>query len=176
MNHGPMIPIPGDTDVEPRSTTKAKNTVSITKARKAAEDAGMAIINVDGMRAMGELGEFVKQTGAIRIGQSMLAFAASNYDKAMTEFRDLLAKDTGKAAEDDFLRYNITRAYKEVIDSYSANAMRLVESAKLEPVTGDDTPKRQAGFSPPPIGFAVTVNTGDGKPATVTVGQSDNTG
>ena len=174
MNHGPMIPTQGDGDeLEPRPTSKAKSPVSIAKAKKAAEDAGMPIINVEGLKAMGVLGEFVKNTGAIRIGQSMLTFASANYDRVMTEFRDLLAKDAGKAAEDDFLRYNITRAYKEVIDSYSANAMRLVESAKLEPVQSDDTPKRQAGFAPPPIGLAITVNNGDGKPATVTVDQAE---
>lgn len=168
MNHGPLIPTTGTDDLEPVPTTKAKPAVSLSKARKAAEDAGMAIINVKGLEAMGVLGEFISTTGAIRIGRSQLAFAAQNYDIAMTTMRDLLARDSGKAAEDDELRYRIADGLREVVDSYSENAMRLIESAKHEPQTGEEGPKRQAGFSPPPIGVAVTVNTNGEKP-TVTV-------
>ena len=173
MNHGPLIPTTGIDLPEPAKTTKAKSPVSLSKARKAAEAAGMAIVNVEGLEGMGVLGEFIGATGAIRIGRAQLAFAAQNYDRAMTELRDLLARDSGKAAEDDELRYRIADALREVTDSYSENAMRIIESAKHEPQTSEDGPKRQAGFQPPPIGVAVTVNTAGEKP-TVSVECADN--
>ncbi len=171
MNHGPLLPTTGDKPEPPAPATKQRSAITSAKARKAAEAAGMAIVNIEGLEGMGVLGEFVGATGAIKIGRAQLAFAAQNYDRAMTELRDLLARDSGKAAEDDELRYNIARALKDVVDSYSENAMRLIESAAHEPQVAAEGPKRQAGFSPPPIGVAVTVNTGGEKPA-VTVESS----
>ena len=124
-----MLPIPagdiGDTSVP--ETTSTKKLISTKAAQKAAEEAGLGIINDAGLKAAGVVGDFMAQVGAIQIGRARLAMNLARAERAM-DFIEEVAKST---VEPDVMA-DLMKVNADLLGKSNSAAELLIKSRSEE--------------------------------------------
>lgn len=129
-----------------RGQMPAVQTVQVTRkdAVRAAKNLGLSVISVRRLEASRTLGSFIGKAGVIKIGRSMLAFAADHLHESILQCRKCLTDPN----LDPEQKIKLIESEKELLDRYVAVGRSMIGSAKVDASDGAEASIPTVTFAP----------------------------
>jgi hypothetical protein len=125
------------------ATTKPSR-ITAKEAESAAKALGLSVVKVRRLSASRELGTFISQLGAVKIGRTMLAMTAEQLTDTIEQCDKLLAD----GELDPELRASVITTKKELLSQYIQVANSLIKSATVDASDGADAAIPNLPFLP----------------------------
>lgn len=143
---------PQDNSVDIELVAPPKMVITAKEADRAARAAGMRAVSARKLKSISELGQWVDQCGAFRMGLGMIAFTAEQLQDGIQKCAAL-----DKDIADPEIRAHLLGISRDLTEQYADLAKALLKASEKAPVQSQPPAPQVPG---PPPGMAITVEKG----------------
>lgn len=141
-----------DNSVDLEVVPPPKMVITAREADRAAKAAGMRAVSAKKLKGISELGQWVDQCGAFRMGLGMIAFTAEQLQDGIQK-----AAELDKEIKDPEVRAQLLGISRDLTEQYADLAKALLKASEKTPAQSQPPAAQVPG---PPPGMAINVGKG----------------